>query len=82
VTNILMENLMVTVEFLGPIQKDTVSLEAATLNDVAEFLSTDAELKSWIETCAVAVNDTMVMDLNTTLKDGDKVSLLPPVCGG
>jgi len=77
-----MENLMVTVEFLGPIQKDKISLEAATLNDVATFLSTDDELKSWIETCAVAVNDTMVMDLNTALKDGDKVSLLPPVCGG
>ena len=73
---------MVTVEFLGPIQKDKISLEAATLNDVATFLSTDDELKSWIETCAVAVNDTMVMDLNTALKDGDKVSLLPPVCGG
>jgi molybdopterin synthase sulfur carrier subunit len=73
---------MVTVEFLGPIQKDKITLEAATLNDVAEFLSTDDELKSWIETCAVAVNDTMVMDLSTALKDGDKVSLLPPVCGG
>ena len=73
---------MVTVEFLGPIQKDTLSLEAATLNDVAEVLSRDAELKSWLENCAVAVNDTMVMDLNTALKDGDKVSLLPPVCGG
>ncbi len=73
---------MVRVEFLGPIQKDTINLEATTLNDVAEFLSKDTELKSWIENCAVAVNDTMVMDLNTALKDGDKVSLLPPVCGG
>ncbi len=73
---------MVTVEFLGPIQKDKLSLEAATLNDVAKVLSRDAELKSWLENCAVAVNDTMVMDLNTALKDGDKVSLLPPVCGG
>ena len=73
---------MVTVEFLGPIQKDKLTLEAATLNDVAEQLSTDAELKSWLENCAVAVNDTMVMDLNTALKDGDKISLLPPVCGG
>ncbi|PHR58424.1 MAG: molybdopterin synthase sulfur carrier subunit [Arcobacter sp.] len=73
---------MVTIEFLGPIQKDKISLEAATLNDVAEHLSQDAELKTWIETCAVAVNDVMVMDLNTKLNNGDKVSLLPPVCGG
>lgn len=73
---------MVTIEFLGPIQKENISLEADTLNDVAEYLSKDEELKSWIETCAVAVNDTMVMDLNTKLQSGDKVSLLPPVCGG
>ena len=73
---------MVTVEFLGPIQKDTLNLEAETLNDVAEQLKKDAELTAWLENCAVAVNDTMVMDLNTVLKDGDKVSLLPPVCGG
>jgi len=73
---------MVTIEFLGPIQKDKISLEAKTLNDVAEFLSDDAELKTWIDSCAVAVNDVMVMDLNTPLNSGDKVSLLPPVCGG
>lgn len=73
---------MVTIEFLGPIQKENITLEAATLNDVAAHLNTDAELKTWLETCAVAVNDTMVMDLNTELKNGDRVSLLPPVCGG
>ena len=73
---------MITIEFLGPIQKDKMNVEAATLNDVAEHLSKDAELKTWIETCAVAVNDVMVMDLNTKLNSGDRVSLLPPVCGG
>jgi len=73
---------MVTIEFLGPIQKEKISLEAATLNDVAQHLSKDAELRTWIDTCAVAVNDVMVMDLNTKLSSGDKVSLLPPVCGG
>ena len=73
---------MITIEFLGPIKKDSITLEAATLNDVADHLNADAELKTWLESCAVAVNDTMVMDLNTPLKSGDKVSLLPPVCGG
>jgi len=73
---------MITIEFLGPIQKEKITLEASTLNDVAEHLNKDAELKTWIETCAVAVNDVMVMDLNTSLKSGDRVSLLPPVCGG
>jgi len=77
-----MEYCVVTIEFLGPIQKEKISLEAKSLKDVAEHLSEDSELKSWLETCAVAVNDTMVMDLETELKSGDRVSLLPPVCGG
>ena len=77
-----MEYCMVTIEFLGPIQKDKITLEASTLHDVAAYLNADSELKTWLETCAVAVNDTMVMDLNTKLKNGDRVSLLPPVCGG
>ncbi len=75
-------SLMVTIEFLGPIQKEKISLKASSLNDVAVYLSADEELKSWLESCAVAVNDTMVTDLNTVLKSGDRVSLLPPVCGG
>ena len=73
---------MVTIEFLGPIQKDNITLEASTLNDVAQHLNADSELKAWLEICAVAVNDTMVMDLNTELQSGDRISLLPPVCGG
>jgi len=73
---------MVRVEFLGPIQKAPLELEAATLHDVAEALGGDEELKSWLRSCAVAVNDTLVGSLDTPLKAGDKVSLLPPVCGG
>jgi len=57
-------------------------MEASSLSDVAAYLNEDAELKTWLESCAVAVNDTMVMDLDTELKSGDRVSLLPPVCGG
>lgn len=73
---------MVTVEFLGPIQKAPLTLEAATLRDVALLLKQDAEMAEWIENCAVAVNDTLVASLDTPLQPGDKVSLLPPVCGG
>ncbi|MCF6206485.1 MAG: MoaD/ThiS family protein, partial [Sulfurovum sp.] len=32
--------------------------------------------------CVVELNDTMVSDLSTPLKDGDRISILPPVCGG
>lgn len=73
---------MVTVEFLGPIQKAPLSLDAASLHDVAEALKEDNEMEQWLDNCAVAVNDMLVSTLDTPLKDGDKVSLLPPVCGG
>ncbi len=73
---------MVTIEFLGPIQKAPLTLEAASLRDVAAVLKQDAEMAQWLENCAVAVNDTLVATLDTDLKSGDKVSLLPPVCGG
>jgi len=73
---------MVKVEFLGPIGREPVEMEASSLKDVAVKLKEDKELASWLDKCAVALNDTMVNDLNTPLKDGDKVSILPPVCGG
>ena len=73
---------MVKVEFLGPIGKAPVEMEAATLADVSTQLKEDASLIQWLDKCAVALNDTMVNDLTTVLKDGDKVSILPPVCGG
>ena len=73
---------MVKVEFLGPIGKAPVEMEAKTLADVAEKLQEDGTVKEWLPKCAVALNDTMVSDLNMPLKDGDKISVLPPVCGG
>ncbi|ELW4939927.1 MoaD/ThiS family protein, partial [Campylobacter coli] len=36
----------------------------------------------WLELCAISLNDEIVFDENTSLKDGDKIALLPPVCGG
>ncbi len=73
---------MVRVEFLGPIQKDPLALEITNLNELAKILQGDDELGEWLKTSAVAVNDTLVSSLECELKDGDKVSLLPPVCGG
>lgn len=73
---------MVTIEFLGPIQKAPLSLEASSLRDVAQALKEDPTMVEWIENCAVAVNDTLVASLDTPLKSGDRISLLPPVCGG
>ena len=73
---------MVRVEFLGPIQKEALELEITNLSQLATTLQEDTELSEWLNNCAVAVNDTLVSSLNAELKDGDKVSLLPPVCGG
>jgi len=73
---------MVRVEFLGPIQKAPLELNIDNLNQLRAILQKDEELQEWLENSAVAVNDTLVSSLDVVLKDGDKVSLLPPVCGG
>ena len=73
---------MVTVEFLGPIGKKPIKIDAKNLKDVAERLKDDKDVSNWLKECAVAVNDKIVDSLDIELKDGDKISLLPPVCGG
>ena len=73
---------MVRVEFLGPIQKDAMELEITNLSELASILQQDEELKEWLSNSAVAVNDALVASLDHPLKEGDKISLLPPVCGG
>lgn len=73
---------MVRVEFLGPIQKKPLELDISNLNELAEILQEDKEMQQWLENSAVAVNDTLVSSRDVVLKDGDRVALLPPVCGG
>lgn len=73
---------MIKVEFLGPIQKDAIEVEVTSLEALSERLKSEDSMLEWLDTCAVAVNDTMVNDLSMKLEDGDRVSILPPVCGG
>jgi len=73
---------MVKVEFLGPIQKEALELEITNLNELATILQDDEQMQEWLENSAVAVNDTLVSSKDFPLKDGDKIALLPPVCGG
>ncbi len=73
---------MVIVEFLGPIGKRPLKLKVNTLKELKEELNKDESLKEWLKECAVAVNDKIVTSLDVTLKEGDKVVILPPVCGG
>lgn len=73
---------MVEIEFLGPIGRENLSLEISNLSELKEYFKGDDELQKWLEISAVAVNETIVSDLDITLKSGDKISILPPVCGG
>lgn len=73
---------MIRVEFLGPIQKEPLELEITSLQELATILQETPEMAEWLANSAIAVNDTLVSSLDFALKDGDKVSMLPPVCGG
>lgn len=73
---------MVKVEFLGPIGVEPLSIDIKNLKELSNILKKNNEISSWLENCAVAVNDTLIMNKDYNLKDGDRISLLPPVCGG
>ncbi len=73
---------MVRVEFLGPIQKEPLELDIDNLNQLAKILQDDEDMHQWLENSAVAVNDMLVNSRDFKLQDGDRVALLPPVCGG
>lgn len=73
---------MVKVEFLGPINKEDMNLDITNLIQLSEVLKNDGDVSNWLETCAVAINDTLINSKDIELKDGDRISLLPPVCGG
>jgi molybdopterin synthase sulfur carrier subunit len=73
---------MVTVEFLGPIGREPAEIEAASLEELSVILAEDETLKPWLKNSAVAVNDEMVSNRSHPLKAGDRITLLPPVCGG
>ena len=73
---------MVKVEFLGPIKVEQKEFDVKSIRELKDELYKIDELSDWLVSCAVAVNDEIVTDPNTPLKNGDKVTLLPPVCGG
>lgn len=73
---------MVTIEFLGPIGKEPLKVDINNLEQLSDILKNDDSLTPWLQNSAVAVNDVLIKDKNHPLNSGDKVSLLPPVCGG
>ena len=73
---------MVTVKFLGPINKDDLKIDIKSLLELKQILQDDAELENILSLSSVAVNGHIISDLNQTLKHGDEIAILPPVCGG
>lgn len=74
---------MIKVEFLGPMSDlPPKEISAQTLQDLKNELLRDEKIQKWLPISAVAINDEIIEDLSYPLKAGDKVSILPPVCGG
>lgn len=78
----IVDDNFVKVEFLGPINKSPIYIEINNLDQLSSILKENESLKEWLEISAVAVNDVLVSNRNIELKSGDKISILPPVCGG
>jgi sulfur-carrier protein len=70
------------VEFLGPLGRPTIDVSIANLQELKTLFADDKALQEWLAICAVAVNDTLVCTLDMAISPNDKISLLPPVCGG
>ena len=73
---------MAKVEFLGPMARPSIEVDIQNLQELKTFFKNDAQLQEWLAICAVAVNDTLVCALDMPISSNDKISLLPPVCGG
>ncbi len=73
---------MIKVEFLGPMGIEPIEIAVSNLKELSKILKQNNDIASWLDKSAVAINDVMVNNLDTPLKSGDRISILPPVCGG
>lgn len=78
----IVDDNFIKVEFLGPINKNPIYVEINNLNELGSILKENSSIDEWLEISAVAVNDVLVSNKNIELKSGDRISILPPVCGG
>ena len=78
----IVDDNFIKVEFLGPINKNPIYVEINNLNELGSILKENSSIDEWLEISAVAVNDVLVSNKNIELKNGDRISILPPVCGG
>ncbi len=73
---------MAKVEFLGPIGKEPMEVDIKNLKELKDIFRDDEKIQEWLKISAVAVNDTLVNDIDIKIDKNDKISILPPVCGG
>ncbi|AWI33857.1 MoaD/ThiS family protein [Helicobacter apodemus] len=73
---------MIEIEFLGPLGNKVLQSNAKDFYDLKEELQQIPEIRIWLKDCAIALNNEIITSLDTPLKSGDRVLLLPPVCGG
>lgn len=67
---------------MGPLGNKTFQSQAEDFHALKQELQAIPELNGWLKDCAIALNNEIVTSLDTPIKNGDKVVLLPPVCGG
>jgi len=72
--------LKVLIKFLGPISREDLEVNVNSSDELKKIIQKNVD-KKWLDSLAVAVNDEIVSNLDN-IKDGDVISLLPPVCGG
>ncbi len=73
---------MAKIEFLGPINREPIEIEITHLSELKTYFQDDPQIREWLKTSAIAVNDCLISNLNLSIGKNDKISLLPPVCGG
>ncbi|PAF43956.1 MoaD/ThiS family protein [Helicobacter sp. 11S02596-1] len=73
---------MVSVEFLGPIGEQEMVFDVSNLSELKIKLQEIPSVAKWLPMSAIAINDVLIEDVDTPLNDGDKIVVLPPVCGG
>jgi molybdopterin synthase sulfur carrier subunit len=73
---------MAKIEFLGPINIDTMDIHVGNMKELSVLLNKIPQMKDWIDNSAVAVNNTIISSLDISLNEDDIITILPPVCGG
>ncbi|KFH28159.1 molybdenum cofactor biosynthesis protein MoaD [Helicobacter pylori] len=72
---------MVEVRFFGLIKEENFFIKASDLKELGAILQEKEGLKEWLGVCTIALNDRLIDNLNTPLKESDVISLLPPFVG-